>query len=738
MHNKIWNKRGANILKLDDFKNIEEMKRTLINSVENATSEDIKKNPFFDLSNSEKIDFKLTKEIIKKHNLEEWLSEYKKEAKVSTGGIRGVQNILYPWDTRFPIHQIGVALATIAKVMVLKEEIKNRQIEKVLACEVRYNSKSYVELISRIQAAMGVKTHLFKKNIVTTVWLASFSIFTNDFDGGEYVTSSHSISRKIATKDLDNQGSQFLPEMSLRFVAKIEEILKQAKEKEEGFTIRLSEKNHPLIVRDIDETDKYVSYLKEDIASKKIINEINNANSLGFKTIIDCVGGSFYTTAKEIFEKLNIDETIIWCNTEEDPFFHGTGKVLIKKNKIKSLVDLSCDVTIKDVAKSMCYDKILENKPVGTPILIVDPDADRLITFQIEPRERIEKLRYLGIDFIDINKEKVCAMYTPNQSFLFNMDYYLFLLKKSGFLKNHPRFIIKTTASAIYWNSWAQKNNIKTIETPVGFKELASIMKKVEKEIQNHPAENIIITDIYGNKINLGKNPRVLFAGEESGGMITGPNEFIKSNKGRKAIAMREKSAGETSVLEISLLAKLFLENRFLSDYFEELIHSDEIYEDYDAREDIILYNENESDPKKLKKQKKDGEILRDDIDSYFLSICFAIEEKIIDIETAKKILKCTFKSLNFSDLTTIKFCGDGTVINFPTKNIEIRKSGTDAKLRIYGNGENKEEIYLILNEISKFKGEKNSTFKKYIGDEYSKNVTEKARKKYFKYEENF
>jgi hypothetical protein len=56
------------------------------------------------------------------------------------------------------------------------------------------------------------------------IWLASFLCFKLDLLGGEYITSSHGISVKNATKDLNSQGSQYLPEESMEFVNKIKEI----------------------------------------------------------------------------------------------------------------------------------------------------------------------------------------------------------------------------------------------------------------------------------------------------------------------------------------------------------------------------------------------------------------------------------------------------------------------------------------------------------------------------------
>ena len=85
------------------------------------------------------------------------------------------------------------------------------------------------------------------------------------------------------------------------------------------------------------------------------------------------------------------------------------------------------------------------------------------------------------------------------------------------------------------------KNGVKVINVPVGFKEIANIMKKVELKLKNNPNESVVVDDVFGNSIDLGVNPRLLFGGEESGGMIMGTEELIKSQHGRFAVAMREK-----------------------------------------------------------------------------------------------------------------------------------------------------------------------------------------------------
>ena len=189
--------------------------------VEQNTPDSIK-SPLFPQDEPEAFSFLLDKELIVRLNLWEWFRNYAKEAQVSTAGIRGPQNILYPWDTRFPINQVGIILATLGKSLVAKEKSGGQPIEKLAGCEVRYNSQKYVEFIARIQAAQGIRTYVPQGFGTLPIWMASFLIFMLDLDGGEHVTSSHSVSTKNATKDLNNQGSQYLPEESMQFVKKIE------------------------------------------------------------------------------------------------------------------------------------------------------------------------------------------------------------------------------------------------------------------------------------------------------------------------------------------------------------------------------------------------------------------------------------------------------------------------------------------------------------------------------------
>lgn len=717
-------------------KYLNELKKEYFDGVKNATPLEYHEKPIIDLSQDGEIKLTLTKELVEKWNLEGWLANYIKEAQVSTGGIRGPQNILYYWDPRFPLNQIGVALATLGKSLVLKDDISDRDIHKVVSGEVRYNTKKYIELISRIHAANGIYTHQVPNNETTAVWLVSFVIFMLDYDGGEYATSSHAMSSKIATKDLDDQGSQFMPEMSLRFTKKIEDILKKAKESPEGHTITMAPRDNQYTIQDFDGYDIYQKYLKDGVATDENIKLIKEAISKGMKLMYETVGGCMYRTMVPLLERFDILDAFEWNNQEEDPYFHGIGKTRIKNPNTgkEEYFDLSCDACLMEVIETMYYEYYLKDKPIGYVVLITDPDGDRLVIGQVEPAKNAKLMEDLGINYIRINDEKIISIYHPTYSFLMIMDFHMKRLKNAGHWDNHARFIITTTPSSKAWDEWAQKHGIAILTTPVGIKEIANLMKKVEKKLFAHPEKEVVIDDVWKKNINLGLDPRIAFAGEESGGMVIGPEHIIESNKGRRALAMREKSAGEASIVATALAAHLYLNKKSMAEYLQEILDECNTVYRYYERADITYYNESEPNPEKLLKEKTAGEKKRDTIDTYCLGLALSLKEKLITIDDAQAILSEAMPKLDFSTLKDIIFTCDAAFFQFKNMFVQIRKSGTDAKLRGYSNGDNREKIKRYLDIMVNYSGEETPLYKEKIPADFKKNIYAKVKKLYTGY----
>lgn len=728
------------------------LENELFKSVYDKTPNYIKNLDIMDFSNSGEFTITLKKEHLYPYdenknpeglNLYDWFANYAKEAKVSTAGIRGPQNILFPQDSRFPINLFGIVLATLAKALVANEKYKGKQILKIAGREVRYNSELFLDAIARIQAANGIKTLVPQGRKTIPIWLASFLAFKLDLVGGEYITSSHGISVKNATKDLNSQGSQYLPEESMEFVNKIDEIFKET-EKNGTYEIKVSAENNPLIDEKImaklnDGVNLYVDYLKSGVAKSGNLNLIK---SLKNKIVIENVGGSAYRTLSRVLSKLSISEKFDWFNTEEDPFFHSIGKYDVTPKGEKAFYDYSVDATVVAKRKSgekffpvietLHYDEKLKKYPIGTCVLITDPDHDRLTVTQTEPASRAAYLSENGIDYVKLDNDTLLTVFTANQAFLMIMDFRAKQLKSEKAWDNHPRFMIKTTASASAWDEWAENNGVKVVNVPVGFKEIANIMKKVELQIKNAPNKEVKVDDVFGREINLGVNPRLIFGGEESGGMIMGGEELIESLAGRKAVAMREKSATEAIIVASALIANL--KDKPMSDSLKEIFEENEIVKRYDTRVDIAYYNESEPDINKLKADKIEGEKKRTKNDLFYLSMAMGIKKGLMTIENVKEVLNDTFKSLIFDNLEEIKFVGDGTYLKFAHKFIEIRPSGTDAKTKAYGGGSNKEMIETYANILGNYDGTRTTLHKKFISEEFYENTKDLAMDYYLEF----
>ena len=73
-------------------------------------------------------------------------------------------------------------------------------------------------------------------------------------------------------------------------------------------------------------------------------------------------------------------------------------------------------------------------------------------------------------------------------------------------------------------------------------------------------------------------------------------------------------------------------------------------------------------------------------------------------------------------------------IYHFENKFIEIRPSGTDAKTKAYGAGNNKEEIKLYAKTLGNYSGELTPLYQKYISQQYYENVKDKSMEKYLEF----
>ena len=262
------------------------------------------------------------------------------------------------------------------------------------------------------------------------------------------------------------------------------------------------------------------------------------------------------------------------------------------------------------------------------------------------------------------------------------------------------------------------------------------MMRKVEAQIKTQPKQPVVIRDVMGNEINLGVQPRLLFAGEESGGMIIGPEELIRSEGGRMAIAMREKSAGEALVIQAAMTAALDSEGRFMSDNLLQLFEKNNIQSRYDLRHDTTYYNQSNPDPDALKVEKALGEAKRTKNYEFYLSTALAVRDGELSTAQAASILSDVFapQGLSFDDMLAMQFVGDGVYMEFPNKVLEIRPSGTDAKSKAYAMGDDKTKLARYAAAIGGYSGELTALHRSLVPARYVENGEDLAWKAYDAY----
>lgn len=748
-----------------------------------AKNYNISLHPPFKLDEPQASSLLITPELAKRINLRAQVEAFAKEAKVSTAGVRENQNVLCPWDHRYRINEYMLALMAEALSNIVPElhrehiaalsrpsasevaahlgpegvkiieGVFNMSLEqaidfvrenpvRIVGGEVRSNTPRFVSLVSRIYAARGLHVLLTEdkdNKDTSTIFLWSFLTYMLGLSGGDYYTSSHGAPQKQSDKILGPDGSQYLPPEYAKIVEQMYIILEKCETV--GYTVNLAAADDPRLHHTLTYEricTLYADYLRKGPASDRALEQIREAERKGLRLKLDFFGGSGAKTVIPVLKSLGIDKIFEngFIRAEEDPFFHNIGfRVAKKKNSEEyEVVHDSVDASMPIVVKSAGYSEILKDAPLGQIVFNVDPDADRFVAGQIVPAEEAERLSAIGISYIPITEKRLFALFSPNQFFLMLADNDRSNMEDEGSWKDYASFDIHTYVSALSWDEWAEKYNIPIVRTPVGFKEIAAVERKVEEALLAHPGQPIQVKDELGNLISIGKNPKVHHAGEESGGKIGGPREPICNILGQRIIAMREKSSGEACISAVSLAARLYLaaqrsqkpEDFYLHTHLAKLFSSAAIVNKMEFRGDKIHYNEAIFDPEELAKAKAAGIAEKDRFNNYFRRLALAMRDgsltadgKPLSLEEIKAILGEAMPGLKeqWQQLERIDVWSDGLQLWFKDgkiRDICLRPSGTDAKSKVYFDGSDKAYMQKVFTEYFRdFAADEDGLYKK-------------------------
>lgn len=721
-----------------------------------AENWNISDNPPFDLTGDQASSFTFTPEIAKKINLRQQIEIFAEEAKVSTAGVRENQNVLCPWDHRYRINEYMFCLMAEAQTRLVKElqaqrmvdipeksadavraelgdsanvveEIFGRTLEEVIELvrsvpvravggEVRSNTDRFTDLMSRIYAAHGLPVLLTEDphcKDTSNIYLWSFLVFYLGLSGGDYFTSSHGAPQKQSDKILAPDGAQFLPPLYAKIVEHLFDILREIEGG--GYTVNLAARNDKNLIRTLSYkrlAKIYGDYLRTGPATPTALGKVNEASNKGLRLGLDFFGGSGYKSLHAIFEELGIEKVFEggYLRTEEDSFFHNIGFRVAEKKDGSGLevVHDSVDASVPGVVMSANYENLLAETEFGRMVFNVDPDADRFVVGQVLPVAEKAALEELGISHIKIGSDRIFAILSPNQFFLLLAENDRVIAQEDGSWDKTDAFDVHTYVSALAWDEWAEHHGIPVVRVPVGFKEIAAVVRQVEEQMEKSAGGDVIVTAEAGQEVNLGKNPKLHHAGEESGGKIGGPSKPIPNVLGQSIVAVREKSSGEACVSAVSLAARLYLdggaqnpEKMFLHNMLRRVFQESGVKNPMEYRGDIVHYNEAIFDPKLLAEAKTKGIAERVEFNAWFEKLARDLESGEQSLEQVKQTLTTAVPGLSslWAALESITIWSDGLQFWFANGNehgirdVCIRPSGTDAKTKIYFDGTDKKSM---------------------------------------------
>ncbi|MDB4349573.1 hypothetical protein OAA99_01325, partial [Omnitrophica bacterium] len=267
-------------------------------------------------------------------------------------------------------------------------------------------------------------------------------------------------------------------------------------------------------------------------------------------------------------------------------------------------------------------------------------------------------------------KEKIAAVFIPNKFFHFLHEMQFQRLKKliddGAVDKDRTLVVFTTLASTPAVTRWVEArqregHKVQIVKTAVGFAKLANLMYRIEGERRKNIAageldKDITVYDASGRAVNVGPNPLLIAAWEESGGIITGITYEFADMMGRSFLAQREKSATESILLSLGLIAKLQQglmeeedEKGFVSEgevdlakYLEYLYKRDKVDVPIDIRLDNKLFTPGVGEESNM--EKKAGNERKNRIFGAYISIVIAFKEGKLSLQEAKEILRDIFE----------------------------------------------------------------------------------------------
>ncbi|MCX7027010.1 MAG: phospho-sugar mutase [Spirochaetes bacterium] len=369
--------------------------------------------------------------LLKKGDEVELEDRFYKDLEFGTGGLRGIVGGGYNRMNSFVVGR-----ATQGLCDYLKEQYGQARLSACIAHDSRRMSREFALATALVFAANGIIAYLFPSLRPTPE--LSFAVRKLGCATGVVVTASHNPPQYNGYKAYWNDGSQVIPPHDAGIIAKVQaaqtiHTMNEAEAKAKGL----------LVVLDSTVDDAYVAMVKSKIlrpalikkgasAVKIVYTPLHGTGAMLFERIMGELGLSVFTVPEQR-EPDGAFPTVSFPNPEEPA-------------ALKMAIDLGTKLKA---------DVVMAN----------DPDADRL-----------------GIAVP--TRDGSFTLVTGNQLGTLHLDYILLSLFEQGRMPPNP-VCIKSIVTTDFQAAIAAKYKVECWECLTGFKWIADLMRKIERENKN-------------------------------------------------------------------------------------------------------------------------------------------------------------------------------------------------------------------------------------------------------------
>jgi len=339
---------------------------------------------------------------------------------------------------------------------------------------------------------------------------------------------------------------------------------------------------------------------------------------------------------------------------------------------------------------------------------VCGPDGDRYNIVTSAPGSVKKRAEESGLEVEFVAGTGKCIVYfNPNQIYFLNAALKLEMLAESGDLFKYDQVIGTTypTSKSIgeladvfnkrYAKEFAQSGTrIRVFNTPVGFKYFGEMVGDIESQLDR--GNEVVLKDVTGKEVSLGRSPRILIMAEESGGAAMGSATWrLSKNKNRKSLAMKEKDGMQIALMNLGAMSKLYLEKKSFAELYVEKIEEYDIQHRYYSRIDKTLFEES-----LIGEAREKAKTIGNKAKDYTVDAFKALTLKKSPREAQEALQKLVGQGVRVPGIKRVFWAGDGTYIDFGTMWFELRASGTDAVLRFYIEGKDKEFLETLNKEF--------------------------------------